>query len=659
MFIDPQSLLRAEFGDGQLRVGKLRFPVLLIGPATTVPRTALAAARKLFDAGGVVVFADRLPEATAEAGGGDQYLRETMGHILGGGYRAAETGPLVHRGSTGGAGMFFIGGGAELSRALRDLIQPDIVVDVPGIFHAHRRVENRDSYLFQNTSERPRTVTIRLRGLGRLEEWNAYSGTRAAVAGVRSDGDYAVVTLEFAPYQHRILVLHRGERPAGESNAGKVRVRRMALNGTWEFQPQPSLSNRWGDFRFPAGDFLLQPEVRRFHYRQENAGEDGIAFGWAVPGISLVGWTQEDWGYGPQCWMSRDVSRRNAPPSAKDSRGWELYSFSREIGKPGTHPDDHGFNAEVGQNFLQFPAREAGALCWTTVVAERAGSAEFVSGPGIERVWVNGKQIDASSGAPCALQRGHNEVMVQAKSGALTYWSIGQPGGRAATRDMSYIPRLRWFHEEAGLLWDPRPWDNARVGWYRFSLPVGAREFSLPVIGDARAWVDGESVAVSSGRVVLRRASPNTREVIVRLEQQQGRYGGAAFAGPVAVQCEPAEVALEDWAKYGLADFSGLGIYRQRVVLPEMPDGSSIELDLGQVYVSAAVKVNGKETGLRLARPFRFDITHAVKPGANTIEIEVANTVANHFRSEAPTRYVYPGQDQAGLVGPVYVEIFR
>jgi predicted choloylglycine hydrolase len=77
------------------------------------------------------------------------------------------------------------------------------------------------------------------------------------------------------------------------------------------------------------------------------------------------------------------------------------------------------------------------------------------------------------------------------------------------------------------------------------------------------------------------------------------------------------------------------------------------------VHVAAAVKVNGKEVGIRLARPFRFDITHAVKPGANTIEIEVANTVANHFRSEAPTRYVYPGQDQAGLVGPVLIEIFR
>jgi predicted choloylglycine hydrolase len=77
------------------------------------------------------------------------------------------------------------------------------------------------------------------------------------------------------------------------------------------------------------------------------------------------------------------------------------------------------------------------------------------------------------------------------------------------------------------------------------------------------------------------------------------------------------------------------------------------------VHVSAAVKVNGKEIGLRLARPFRFDITRAVKPGANTIEVEVANTVANHFRSEAPTRYVYPGQDQSGLVAPVLVEIFR
>ncbi len=659
LFIDPPSLLRAGFGNGQLSVGKLRFPVLLIGPATTLYGSTLAAARKLFDAGGVVVFADRLPEATAEAGGEDPYLRETLAHILGSGYPPAPTGPLLHRGAAGGAGLFFVGGGAELARLLRDLIRPDILTDVPGILHAHRRLENQDSYLFLNTSDQPRTVNIRLRGRGLIEEWNPRDGSRSAPAGVRQEGDYATIAVDFEPFQHRILVLHGGPQRAGSSIVARTRVQQLALNGTWQFRPQPSLDNRWGDFRYPPGHYLLPPEVRRFQYRPEGREEDGVASGWAAPGIDWAGWTTEDWSYGPQCWMTGDLSLRGAPPSGRGTRGWELYRFSRRIGKPGTHPDDHGFNAEVGPNFLQFPAREGGSLCWTTVRAERDGPVEFLCGPGIDRAWVNGEPVEAASGVLCTLRRGANEVMVQAKSGARTYWSMGQPGRRATAFDMKYIPRLRWFHEEAGLDWDPWPWDEKRVGWYRFPLPVGAKEFSLPVIGEARVWVDGEAAELSSGRVVLRRASPEARVVLVRLQQKPGCYGGAAFSGPVAVVCEPVEVALEDWSKYGLGDFSGLGIYRQKVTLSEIPAGSRVELDLGQVHVSAAVRVNDQEIGRRLARPFRFDITSAVKPGANTIEIEVANTVASHFRSEAPTRYVYPGQDQAGMAGPVRIEIFR
>ena len=78
-------------------------------------------------------------------------------------------------------------------------------------------------------------------------------------------------------------------------------------------------------------------------------------------------------------------------------------------------------------------------------------------------------------------------------------------------------------------------------------------------------------------------------------------------------------------------------------------------LDLGQVAVTAALRVNGTEAGVRMALPFRFDITDLVQPGENEIEVTVVNTLANHM-SSYPTNFIYDGQLSSGLLGPARLE---
>ena len=69
---------------------------------------------------------------------------------------------------------------------------------------------------------------------------------------------------------------------------------------------------------------------------------------------------------------------------------------------------------------------------------------------------------------------------------------------------------------------------------------------------------------------------------------------------------------------------------------------------------SGRVLVNGREAGLRLTPPWRFDVTGLLQEGANRIEIRVCNTTANIFLS-SPT--VYRGGTKAGILGPVRIEI--
>jgi hypothetical protein len=77
--------------------------------------------------------------------------------------------------------------------------------------------------------------------------------------------------------------------------------------------------------------------------------------------------------------------------------------------------------------------------------------------------------------------------------------------------------------------------------------------------------------------------------------------------------------------------FAGTACYSTSVKLTENAVSHWI-LDIGDVRESARVRVNGKPAGVLVAHPFRLDVTDFLKPGANTIEIEVTNLSANRIR---------------------------
>ena len=60
--------------------------------------------------------------------------------------------------------------------------------------------------------------------------------------------------------------------------------------------------------------------------------------------------------------------------------------------------------------------------------------------------------------------------------------------------------------------------------------------------------------------------------------------------------------------------------------------GRMLVLDLGKVRnLAVVVRVNGKSLGVLWKPPFRVDVTAAVRPGANTLEVEVTNLWPNRL----------------------------
>jgi hypothetical protein len=79
--------------------------------------------------------------------------------------------------------------------------------------------------------------------------------------------------------------------------------------------------------------------------------------------------------------------------------------------------------------------------------------------------------------------------------------------------------------------------------------------------------------------------------------------------------------------------FSGTATYTIQVNVPAeaLQPGRRFDLDLGAVGDIATVSVNGTPQGVWWNPPFIRDVTDALKPGSNTLEIAVTNTWHNRL----------------------------
>ena len=71
-------------------------------------------------------------------------------------------------------------------------------------------------------------------------------------------------------------------------------------------------------------------------------------------------------------------------------------------------------------------------------------------------------------------------------------------------------------------------------------------------------------------------------------------------------------------------------------------------LDLGDVKNIAEVIINGKNLGMVWKKPFRIDITEAVKSGQNTLQIKVTNLWVNRLIGDAQ-----PDRGTAGVTNKI------
>lgn len=134
---------------------------------------------------------------------------------------------------------------------------------------------------------------------------------------------------------------------------------------------------------------------------------------------------------------------------------------------------------------------------------------------------------------------------------------------------------------------------------------------------------------------------------------------------------------LQSWTEQtepGIKYFSGTATYTNTIeVEPSwLTPPTALVLDLGAVRDIAEVLVNGKQVDTLWKPPYRVDVTNALQPGGNQLEIRVTNQWTNRLlgdQSSAPDQKVLSPTGRAGsffgrrsvlepsgLLGPVTLE---
>lgn len=144
--------------------------------------------------------------------------------------------------------------------------------------------------------------------------------------------------------------------------------------------------------------------------------------------------------------------------------------------------------------------------------------------------------------------------------------------------------------------------------------------------GQARALTAVRGHAEGTTERAVPRCEPIEADWTVQVEEiytiEDGIRKPERTAAPVAV--EPGDYSRIDPA------FSGSLRYRAVFDWPAT-QGERLFLDLGDVFYSAEVVVNGRSCGRRAWRPYRFEITQAVHAARQSVEVRVTNTPANQW----------------------------
>jgi hypothetical protein len=218
---------------------------------------------------------------------------------------------------------------------------------------------------------------------------------------------------------------------------------------------------------------------------------------------------------------------------------------------------------------------------------------------------------------------------------------------RQGILDMQSIHRL---HGKEHIYFIANIAKNGGIASCRFPITGMQPELWDPVWGtlrdlhafdhsDGHISVDIEFAACQSYFIVFRRALATAGKadtnmpkfsLLAALDGDWNVSFDPKWGGPASIKFS----SLDDWStrpEQGIKYYSGTAVYTKTFTLSNTLNAGKLWLDLGSVKEIATVTVNGKKLGVVWTAPWRIDISAAILPGNNKVEVAVANVWANRL----------------------------
>jgi hypothetical protein len=206
-----------------------------------------------------------------------------------------------------------------------------------------------------------------------------------------------------------------------------------------------------------------------------------------------------------------------------------------------------------------------------------------------------------------------------------------------------------------------RDWHNDRAGTDLHATSTDADELRSTgerlFVRATRAGTYTTTLAVGGGRDVTTTIEqvPDAQTLSRWSLAVDDWQPGSSPTETVVHQHELTLEGLVPWAEIPeLLDVSGLGRYRTTVQLGDpWTGGHGAYLDLGQVFDTYRVTVNGRPLPPGDQLDTVVDVGPHLRVGTNTVEVEVATTLNNRLRVADPEVYGANARQAYGLIGPV------
>jgi len=519
-------------------------------------------------------------------------------------------------------------------------------------YFQHRKLDEDDLYFVYGLPQKTRCF-FRAEGTALL--LNAWTGEIDGCVPTEETGGGLSLELPRQKTEPNILLFTKTPPSGVQYLKSGLTMHYLSIDGKWRCRIQPTLDNRYGDYRLPAFSGSLGPEIREA--RACVTEEDCSAA--VFPDET---WELVRFGFGPQAWTASDricvLTKEECRTMLKPDPSFAPAVFSWRYGlmdDPGPQGSYHGLKGKIGPDVFSHGERrtlrlgsdaeylgEDGWYLFSYVWSDREQLVHADFGElHPDMLWVEHQSVGADE---ISLHKGSNALLAHFNRCGRTHIILLGAGTYSSAVPLSGP----WYQNPLVCPFDARPDWAGRSCWFRFLSPPGMKSMHAECGSETEAYSDGIPMRRNGGEFYPETYHAGPVQIALRVRQAPRVYLGAAVGEPITFTCGEGILEAGDWSRNdALRCYSGGILFEREYTIHKLKEERLI-LDLGKVISSAEILVNGEHVKTCCAPPFSADLTDRLREGKNVIGVLVHNTLANHM-STIPTAYHGPLESGFGL----------